>query len=211
MFKRYDKTQDKEPEMKRAKLEVRNVGEDTSERDTKYAIGNVAICNVNIEGAKAVVFIGDVPIYSLVDSGCPKNIIDDQTLCLMQSQGVVVKNTRFETDKKFSGYGRAPLKQLLAFDALVKIKDGEEIVETFYVIEKGGQPLLGKETSEKLGILKINLPSHEGVVPINHLQVKISPFPKIIGVKIRLPVRQEVTPVCQPLRRSGGFNGKSKE
>lgn len=181
---------------------MRNVNDDQQESDKKYSIVNVSICNVNPDSPTAIVFVGRIPICTLIDSGCSKNIIDEQTWRMMRSQGVEVKNTRLEVDKQFSGYGQVPLRQLIAFDAVVKTKEGQEFVETFYVIENGTQPLLRKETLEKLGILEIHLPSHEGIVPVNQVtKTSRQSFPKIRGIEIHLPVRPEVPPVKQPLRR----------
>lgn len=196
--------QSDENKSKRGKWDIKNVEteEKTDSQEKKYfRIDQISVCNVDEDGSKAVVLVGKVPIYSLVDSGCPKNIIDDQTWKLMKTQGVQVRNMRVEPNQKFLGYGKSPLKQLMAFDAIIETAEGIKLPDTFYVIENGGHPLLGKETAEKLGILKIVLPSHEGLIPINAVVIEKRPFPKIKGIQIHLPIQKGANPVQMPMRR----------
>lgn len=187
---------------KRRKYTFNNVGYDSEGDGKKYNIGNISICNVNNDGSKAILYVGDVPIQMLIDSGCEKNIIDDRTWRAMKAQGVKIDRKVEKHGIKFYGYGNAGLENLVTFEARINTSEGRELMETFYVINDGMQPLLGKRTSEKLGILKIDLPPHDGIVPVNNLEcTKIDPFPKIKGIVIHIPVRDDVKPVKQPLRR----------
>lgn len=91
---------------------------------------------------------------------------------------------------------------LTAFDAVLKVDDHGKILETtasFYVIEKGQQPLLGKQTAQQLGVLKIGLPSSQQC-SINQISSEKA-FPKMKGIAVTLPIDRTVPPVIQPLRR----------
>lgn len=137
-------------------------------------------------------YVGDVPIQMLI--GCEKNIIDDRTWRAMKAQGVKIDQKVEKHGIKFYGYGNAGLENLVTFEAKINTSEGRELMETFYVINDGMQPLLGKRTSEKLGILKIDLPPHDGIVPLNNLEyTKIDPFPKNVllnAAKCRIKMRQ---------------------
>lgn len=95
-----------------------------------------------------------------------------------------------------------PLEQMLAFDAIITVEGHQHYAKlktTFYVIKDGSQPLLGKKTAEQLGILKIKIPTGT-VVAINEIKIKKA-FPKIKGIIVHLPVKENVRPVQTPLRR----------
>lgn len=173
----YNVTEDVEVE----NLPVYNVGDDDDE---------LIKCNV-----------GGVGIFMLIDSGSKYNLIDDTTWELMKMRDVKITNERNDTDKRFLAYGRIPLKVLMAFDAELQIDDDNSLKTTtsFYVIEKGQQPLLGKVTAQKLGVLRIGLPTKTASVHLVDRPDKA--FPKMKGIKLSIPVDQNVPPVIQPLRR----------
>lgn len=70
---------------------------------------------------------------------------------------------------------------------------------SFYVIEKGQQPLMGKLTAQHLGVLKIGLPSSQNNL-VDRVETK-KEFPKIKGVSLNLPIDRSIPAVIQPLRR----------
>lgn len=138
----------------------------------------------------------------LIDSGSSYNLIDDTTWELLKIKDVAYHSQRFDSSKRFLAYGKVPLKLLTVFDSVIEIEDGDELVSaetTFYVIERGQQPLLGKITARKLGLLRIGLPSmvREGVNQVGEVKV----FPKIKDFQLVLPIDRSVPPVIQPLRR----------
>ncbi|XP_062557522.1 uncharacterized protein K02A2.6-like [Armigeres subalbatus] len=139
----------------------------------------------------------------LIDSGSKHNLIDDTTWELMKLRDVRVSNERMDKTKQFLAYGKLPLKLVTAFDAVLEIDDVGKVLKTettFYVIEKGQQPLLGKATAQLLGVLKIGLPSlqQESVGRVDSFR---KAFPKMKGIKLSLPIDRSVPPVIQPLRR----------
>lgn len=151
--------------------------------------------------------IGGVEVIMLIDSGSKHNLIDDTTWELMKLKGVNITNQRTDSDKRFLAYGRIPLKLITAFDATLEIEDGSELLRTttsFYVIEKGQQPLMGKTTAQRLGVLRIGLPSNQqsNVERVEFKRVEAKKeFPKIKGVSLSLPIDRSVPSVIQPLRR----------
>ncbi|XP_058840941.1 uncharacterized protein K02A2.6-like [Topomyia yanbarensis] len=121
----------------------------------------------------------------------------------MKLGDVETTNERKDTAKQFLAYGKIPLKLITAFDAVLEIDDGGNLLKTqtsFYVIEKGQQPLLGKLTAQQLGLLRIGLPSAYDDT-INLVDATRKSFPKMRGIKLSLPIDRSVQPVIQPLRR----------
>lgn len=93
------------------------------------------------------------------------------------------------------------MRSIIQVVKLYKISHLYRVLSTttsFYVIEKGQQPLMGKITAQSLGVLKIGLPSQNNVV--DRVETK-KEFPKIKGVSLSLPIDRSIPPVIQPLRR----------
>ncbi|XP_055589952.1 uncharacterized protein LOC129742133 [Uranotaenia lowii] len=148
--------------------------------------------------------VGGVMIQMLIDSGSAKNILDDRTWAYMQTHGVKVEKFRKKTDQTFRAYGRnsEPLTVDGMFEAVVSVEDAGKRVERkdcFYVVQGGSQPLLGRLTATKLGVLSIGLPSMQARV--NRIVDEKRPFPKIKDLKLRIPIDRTITPVVQHVRR----------
>lgn len=70
----------------------------------------------------------------------------------------------------------------------------------FYVIDGGSQPLLGKDTAKRLGVLQVGL--HEPNILVNNIvPVGKRPFPKMKNVQLSIPINRMVTPIAQRVRR----------
>lgn len=144
--------------------------------------------------------VGGVNIEMLIDSGSKYNLIDDATWKTMMLRNVKANNLRMDGNKKFLAYGKVPLKLITVFDADIKILGTNRKLPTdttFYVIEKGQQPLLGKITAQQLGVLRVGL----GINNVNQVELSKMPFPHIRDVELTLPIDRSVPPVIQPLRR----------
>lgn len=132
---------------KRRKVEVRYMKE---ERDnTGNANTNrLNVLSVNDGGIKVVCAIGNVFVKMMIDSGTSRNIIDGNTWELMVANGFKPKDTFFDSNVHFTGYGNKKLEQLHAFRAPISICNAEsgvrEELATFYVIQDGSQPLLSQ-------------------------------------------------------------------
>ena len=64
------------------------------------------------------------------------------------------------------------------------------VTATFYVVQDGLRPLLGRSTASDLGLLKVG-----PTINALDLDKKITPFPKVPGVKIKFSVDKTVPPV----------------
>lgn len=69
--------------------------------------------------------------------------------------------------------------------------------ELFYVMGEKGHTLIGLETAERLGILRINSLSVNSVQTLNQIEMSN----KIKDVNIVLSIDKSVRPVQQPYRR----------
>ncbi|XP_062698180.1 uncharacterized protein LOC134284037 [Aedes albopictus] len=65
----------------------------------------------------------------------------------------------------------------------------------FYVVEDGQRCLLGDKTAKDLQVLKVGF----DIASVDSNRCK--PFPKIRGVKVEIPIDEQVPPVQQPYRR----------
>ncbi|XP_055591293.1 uncharacterized protein K02A2.6-like [Uranotaenia lowii] len=185
------------PNYRKPTNRVRRISTENEEKPTSFifAIG---------DGDEYVwVKIGGVVTQMLIDSGSKKNIIDNQSWEQMKKQGVVVRNATKDVDQRFRGYGNnaEPLQVIGMFDATVEVQNSDRPVQSearFYVIMDGNQPLLGKETARQINVLRLGLPEQQNNI------FKIStktPFPKMKGIKLRIPIDASVTPVVQHARR----------
>lgn len=68
----------------------------------------------------------------------------------------------------------------------------DQIIAPFYVVNNGDISIIGKTTAKQLGILKLGL-------EVNKIE-KITPFPKIKDVIVKLSIDPKVKPVQQPVR-----------
>lgn len=129
----------------------------------------------------------------IIDSGTRLNLLSENDWELLKSNAAVVWNERKDSSTQFRTYAsNQSLNVLRVFDAPIGINNTERIA-TFYVIENGCQSLLGRDTATQLGVLKLG-------VNVNRVDV-VEPFPKMLGVKIKLSINPEVKPIQQAMRR----------
>ena len=88
-----------------------------------------------------------------------------------------------------------------------EMKDRSKVTAEFVVVDGEGVSLLGRETSEKLGVLRVGLPS-DVVGSLSKKQERhekykslYSGLGKLKGRKITLHVKHDVRPVIQAARR----------
>lgn len=152
------------------------------------------------------VSIGGIHMQILIDSGCQKNIIDDNSWENMLNQGVQAENRRTDSDQRFKAYGQSSssLSVKEVFEAMIEVQDWNKSVRqkaTFYVVEGGTQPLLGRSTAKALGVLTLGLPSTQ-TPEISRLYTEQKrPFPKMKGIKLCISIDKSISPVCQHARR----------
>lgn len=175
-----------------------------TENDSDETPEDLPVYNVGDRDDEAIQCrVGGVQIVMLIDSGSKHNLIDDTTWELMKLRDVKITNQRLDKSKRFLAYGRIPLKLITTFDAELEVDDNGNLLRTnttFYVIEKGQQPLMGKLTAQKLGVLTVGLPSTRSL-SIRKIDSSSKTFPKMKGIKLNIPIDRTVPPVIQPLRR----------
>ncbi|XP_053691543.1 uncharacterized protein K02A2.6-like [Sabethes cyaneus] len=142
--------------------------------------------------------IGGAPAEVFIDSGSDVNILTMQTWEALKAQKVVVSRCQKGSNMILKAYGTSePLTVLGTFDAIVEI--GKRSTESkFFVVVDGQRNLLGDVTSKKLGVLKIGFEVNQ---VMNSSDVKCTPFPKILGVQVRVLMDPHVVPIFQPLRQ----------
>lgn len=147
------------------------------------------------------VVLGNIPLKFVIDSGASANLMSEKTWKELLKGGMVYEMIPKENiNKRFIAYGsHTPLKIILAFRTMISTGKSCEKAD-FFVVENGSKPLLGKDTSLKLNVLKIGL-------PVN--QINTVEFPYIKGVQVKLTIDESVTPITQPVRRVPiAFEGK---
>jgi hypothetical protein len=122
------------------------------EEDKEYAF-LMGKKNNSLDSGMVDTNIGGVNVRMLIDSGSTANVVDRDTWRYMKKQRVECISDK--TSKRLYPYGtRDPLSTLGTFSADVEIGD-KKVNANFIVIDCAGRPLLGKDTSEQLKVLKL--------------------------------------------------------
>ncbi len=151
------------------------------------------------------VCLGNVHLRMLVDSGASSNVIDENTWEKLKSERIKCNSYIPGTERNFFSYSSdQPLPVKRAFKCDVRI--GSQMVRAeFFVIKGTGEPLLGRETAMKLGVLKIGTDIAAVTDLKQSLQSQYSEVFQGVGMlktkQICLYIDQTVQPVAQTLRR----------
>lgn len=153
------------------------------------------------------VVIGGVNMEVLVDSGASCNIMGKDQWQSLKSEGVKCKTEKCQ--KQLYTYGsKQPLQTLGKFSATVQIPDKPKVKTEFVVTNGNGLALLGCETTEKLGILKIGTDVN-AVETVGDSKTDwvakyrecFNGVGKLAGYQAKIHVDSQVNPVAQPVRR----------
>ncbi|PFX12858.1 Retrovirus-related Pol polyprotein, partial [Stylophora pistillata] len=95
----------------------------------------------------------------LIDMGATCNIVDLVTWKSLKQKGVKCKSRKCE--KKLFAYGLTKSIEVVeTFESEIHCKEpGEKCVDEFTVVEGRGKALLGKDTAEKLNVLRVGPPN----------------------------------------------------
>lgn len=150
--------------------------------------------------------VGGVDIPMTIDSGADANIITRGIWEQMKEAGVKVMNATTKTDRSLIAYASdKPLKIAGMFCSEIEAANNKAEAK-FYVVEDGQSCLLGDQTAKDLQVLKVGY----DVAAIGARDC--SPFPKIRGVIVEIPIDEQVQPVQQPYRRPPiAMEGKIEE
>lgn len=137
--------------------------------------------------------IGGIQMKAVIDSGCMHNLIGQNIWKQMKGMGITVSNKQKGTDRTFTGYGGHELPVLGHMIATISV--GNITLDAkFYVMEGAGKFLIGLDTAQALGILKVGY----DVNAVNDAGVE---FSKIKGIVVDIPIDKSIKPVVQPYRR----------
>ena len=165
------------------------------------------------KSAMIEVNVGGVCVQAVIDSGASCNIMDAETWNVMKKKRVKCEKMTTEHNKSLKLYtysANEPLKILGIFTAKTHIKDKAAIEAEFVVIKGRGVPLLGKDTSEKLGILSLysnsvtpERPVSGSVKPEDKLEYKsmYTGLGKLRNRKVTLHAKPDAKPVLQNARQ----------
>ncbi len=151
--------------------------------------------------------IGGVDINVLVDSGSTCNLIDSTLWSKMKESGIRCKSER--RGKEVFAYGQEEkLNVLGVFLAEIMSKQTRKAEMAEFVVFKGkGVPLLGRDTAEKLNLLRVGpevvnqISSNENKDIISRYKDIFSGVGQLKGIELKLHIDENVKPVAQPLRR----------
>lgn len=149
--------------------------------------------------------VGGVELKMLVDSGATSNIMGENVWEGLKAEKIKCHSYVPKEQRKLYSYSSSqalPVKG--AFNCEITIGNKTEQAE-FMVIKGNGEPLLGKKTAIKLGVLKIG-ENVSAVTDIkDSLQLQYPDVFKGVGKlktkQISLYIDPKVRPVAQPLRR----------
>uniref|UniRef100_A0A669BA80 Gypsy retrotransposon integrase-like protein 1 n=1 Tax=Oreochromis niloticus TaxID=8128 RepID=A0A669BA80_ORENI len=149
--------------------------------------------------------VGGIELKMFVDSGATSNVKGENIWEKLKAEKIKCHSYVPKKQRNLYAYSSAQALTVKgAFRCEIKIGDRAEEAE-FIVIRGNGEPLLGKKTAIKLGVLKIG----ENVAAVTDLKHTLKEkYPKVFkGVgklntkQISLYIDPNVKPVAQPLRR----------
>ena len=160
----------------------------------------------------ADLYIGGAQLNNvLIDSGATCNIVDLDTWKSLKQEGVKCRSQRCA--RKLFAYGQTePIEVVETFESGVYCEaSGERCVAEFTVVKTHGSALLGRDTAEKLDVVRVGPPSSPQVYSITSEGTSadiVKNFPdvftgvgKLKDYQLKLHVKKDVKPVAQPVRR----------
>lgn len=134
--------------------------------------------------------LGGCRVVALIDSGSPINTLPTKVWEKIQESIKVYRYSK-GSDRVIKAYASGdPLKIDAMFDAMVIVVGANKpkCRARFYVVQDGGLPLLSKDTSKALKVLKVGLE----VRCLKTEEEKL--FPKIPNLKLKFKIDENVTP-----------------
>lgn len=168
-----------------------STSENQSCRNFVFMLTNPVYYNGEKE-TRVVVKVDGIEISAVIDSGCPVTIVNNETYANMVSRGFVEKDFVSGCKIPFYGYELNRPAIEIKGSCSVQITYGNlTINERIYIAPYGRENLLGKNTAEKLKLLKIDV---YDVKPVRQ-------FPKLKNCSINVTINRKVKPVRVTYRR----------
>ena len=129
--------------------------DETDEEDGEEDVDYVFMTKSSVRENKITVGMGDIPVKMIIDSGCDTNIISETLWKELKLKGL--KSKPKHCKKKLYPYSSTtPLATVCCFNTTLKAGENQTDAE-IVVVKEEGDPLLSRETSIKLKVLKIGL------------------------------------------------------
>ena len=154
--------------------------------------------------------VGTVPLSAVIDSGASINILDQETWEMLKKKNIKCTSQKTNGRKLFAYGHEKPLSVLGTFQAEVFVVGHEQNRQRceFVVISEKGVTLLGKESAEKLNVLRVGLPNDVHTCSVTEKPENKAEFSdlfkglgKLKNKQIKLHVKKDVKPVVQKARR----------
>ncbi|XP_064462921.1 uncharacterized protein K02A2.6-like [Ornithodoros turicata] len=169
--------------------------EDSSDDNSIY---NVRTANKTLP--KVRVNIGPVSTQALIDTGSSVNLVDAETFQKIQLKSDLELTP---TSTQYFAYGsHAKLPIIGKFKTEIHVGDKRQPAEVA-VVNKVAENIIGYETADALGIIKItlNINAEQTLDPQEEFPQLFQGMGKLKGLQVHLHVDPSVTPVAQPHRR----------
>ncbi|MCG8032586.1 MAG: aspartyl protease family protein, partial [Candidatus Thiodiazotropha taylori] len=188
-----------------SRMKVRQLEENESDNsDYTFIVSN----DNDRDNAKIMVEVGGISLNVMIDSGASCNIIDRETWEKLKQMKIKCSTSR-ETRKIYAYGSKEPLQVAGTFWTNVTL--GDKMLENveFIVLEGQGKPLLGRDTSLKLDVLKLGPFDLNSISssPMTKEQIihKYSKcfegFGKLKDFQLEIPIDSNIDPVIQNVRR----------
>ena len=159
-------------------------------------------------GSEVDLKIGGVMLPAvLIDSGTSCNVIDQTTWEVLKKKSVQYESKK--SSKKLFTYGQKdPIEMIGTFVSEIVCEiSGNSCVDKFTVVKGLGRPLLGKNTAEKLGMLRVgpdvcSLTAEGSDADIREKYIEVfTGVGKLKDFQLKLHIKDDVKPVTQPVQR----------
>ena len=142
---------------------------------------------------EVTILIEDEPINVIVDSGASVNILNSKSAAKLVHRGVEFEECR----RTLHPYGSAPITAKRRVWSEVQLAGKDPVKAEFLVIPGSQPPLLGKQTSEELGILQISV----NQIGNNQILAQYPDLDKGIGMlkncEVEIHIDKDVPPVAR--------------
>lgn len=178
------------------KNEDKNENKDEVKRNYLFMVKrkSKAVLYGGEEETKVTVKVNNINVTAVIDSGCPVNIVNNNTYARLITSGLIEKDYQKGCDIPFYGYEVHRPAIEIKGSVAVQISFGERVISSrLYIAPYGRENLLGKQTAEALGLLQVG----PRILEISTGKV----FPKLKNCLINVTINRNITPTVVKYRR----------
>ena len=159
-------------------------------------------------GSEVDLKIGGVMLPTvLIDSGASCNVIDQTTWEVLKKKTVQYESKK-SSKKLFANGQKDSIEMIGTFVSEIVCEiSGNSCVDKFTVVKGPGRPLLGNNTAEKLGMLRVgpdvcSLTAEGSDADIREKYIEVfTGVRKLKDFQLKLHIKDDVKPVAQPVQR----------